>query len=101
MWRYHAQIGFRSLPDAVGTKHLGELNCEFMDINGGLRETMVKANYGFDMALGAHRLGVDVDLKPFYAAKELAQINFWDYYAVLSFNPYYLMEGDNWYRAPA
>jgi hypothetical protein len=98
MWRYHAQIGFRSLPAAVGTKHMGELNYEFMDVNGGLKETIVKANYGFDMALGAHRLGVDVDFKNlFYGAKELTQINFWNYYAVLSLNPYYLMEGDNWY----
>ena len=98
LWRYHGQIGFRSLQDVVGTKHKGELNYEFLHANHGLKETVVKAQYGFDRALGNHRLGVDVDLTNlFYAAEDSTQINFWNYYAILSLNPYYLMEGDSWY----
>lgn len=98
LWRYHAQLGFRALPTAFGTKHHGELNYEFFDAVNGLRETIAQANYGFDRELGNHRLGLDISFTNiFYHESDTNKINFWDYYAVLAFNPYYLITGNDWY----
>ena len=98
LWKYHAQVGFQSLPTVIGTQHQAALNYEFFDSADDLKETIAKASYGFERELGSHRLGVNVDFTNiFYHALDTTQTDFHPYYAVFSFNPYYLMEGNDWY----
>jgi len=98
LWRYNAHAGIRSLPNARGQKYSGELNYDLFHSNNGLQEHVFKAQYGFSNPLGANRFGMDFELSNmFYRQNDAPAINFWDYYAVFSMNPYYMIERTDWY----
>lgn len=64
----------------------------------GLTESEYKVKYGFSNPLSNNRFGIDFELSNFfYQHSDTSKINFWDYYAVFSMNPYYLIERDDWY----
>jgi hypothetical protein len=64
----------------------------------GLQENILTTNYGFNTELGSNRFGMDFELKNlFYRKNNLPAINFWDYYAVFTMNPYYLIQRDDWF----
>lgn len=97
VWRYNAHVGLRSLPNAQGTKHDGVLNFDMFKSVNGLQETNYNLNYGFSKTLGKNRFGIDFELANlFYQESDTTKINFWDYYAVFSMNPYFQMERDKW-----
>ncbi|MDD2283799.1 MAG: hypothetical protein PHQ11_00150 [Paludibacter sp.] len=98
LWRYNAHVGIRSLPNATGKKYHAELAYDVFKSDNGLQESILKMQYGFSNPLGENRFGMDFELSNlFYQEADTAKINFWDYYAVFSMNPYFLMERDNWF----
>lgn len=98
LWRYNAHVGIRSLPTAVGHKYAGEVSYDMFRSINGLDEHTITTKYGFSNPLGANRIGMDFNLSNmFYRQHNLLALNFWDYYAVFSMNPYYLIERDEWY----
>jgi hypothetical protein len=98
LWRYNAHVGIRSLPNATGNKYTGEMNYDMFRSDNGLQESILKLQYGFSNPLGDNRFGMDFELSNlFYQESDTAKINFWDYYAVFSMNPYYLIERADWY----
>lgn len=98
LWRYNAHAGIRSLPNAMGRKYSGEMNFDLFRSDNGLQESIFKLQYGFSNPIGDNRFGMDFELSNlFYQESDTAKINFWDYYAVFSMNPYYLIERPEWY----
>lgn len=98
LWRYNAHVGIRSLPNATGKKYHAELAYDFFKSDNGLKENIIDFQYGFSNPVGDNRFGMDFELSNlFYQETDTAKINFWDYYAVFSMNPYFLMERDSWY----
>jgi hypothetical protein len=98
LWRYNAHAGIRSLPNARGHKYSGEINYDLFHSNNGLQEHIFKSRYGFSNPLGANRFEMDFELtNMFYRQNDAPAINFWNYYAVFSMNPYYMIEKTDWY----
>lgn len=98
LWRYNAHVGIRSLPNATGKKYNAEMAFDVFRSDNGLQESILKMKYGFSNPIGENRFGMDFELSNlFYQEADTAKINFWDYYAVFSMNPYFLMERDNWF----
>lgn len=98
LWRYNAHAGIRSLPNAEGRKYTAEMSFDLFRSNIGLQESEYKIKYGFSNPLGNNRFGIDFEMSNFfYQHSDTSKINFWNYYAVFSMNPYYLIERDNWY----
>ena len=98
LWRYHAHVGIRSLPNATGKTYNGELNYDLFQSDNGLQENIFKMQYGFSNPVGQNRFGMDFELSNmFYNENDTSKINFWDYYATFTMNPYYLMERPDWY----
>lgn len=98
LWRYNAHVGMRSLPNARGHKYSGEINYDLFHSNNGLQEHIITTRYGFSNPLGANRFGMNFELENmFYRQNDAPAINFWNYYAVFSMNPYYMIERSDWY----
>ncbi|MEA4935916.1 MAG: hypothetical protein VB102_04640 [Paludibacter sp.] len=98
LWRYNVHAGIRSLPNVRGHKYSGEINYDLFHSDNGLQEHIVTTSYGFSNPLGANRFGMDFKLQNmFYRQNDAPAINFWNYYAVFSMNPYYMIERTDWY----
>lgn len=98
IWRYNVYAGIRSLPNATGLIYSGELGYDLFSSHNGLQENIITARYGFNHEYGKNRFGMDFDLSNMiYRQNNQPAINFWDYYAVFSANPFFLMERDGWY----
>lgn len=98
VWRYNAHIGLRSLPTLSGGKNDGVMNVDVFKSVNGMRETNYNIQYGYSNPVGKNRIGIDVELSNlFYQESDTTKINFWDYYAVFSMNPYFLMDRNHWF----
>jgi len=98
LWRYNAHIGIRSLPGVKEHQYAGEINYQLFSSQNGLQENILTVEYGFDRELAGNRFGMHMEMNNlFYRQNDLPAINFWDFYAVFSMNPYYLIERDEWY----
>lgn len=98
LWRYNAHIGIRSLPGVKDLKYAGEVNYQLFSSQNGLQENILTMEYGFDREVAGNRFGMHMEMNNlFYRQNDLPAINFWDFYAVFSMNPYYLIERDEWY----
>lgn len=98
LWRYNIHAGIRSLPNVRGHKYSGEISYDLFHSNNGLQENIITTSYGFSNPIGANRFGMDFKLENmFYRQNDAPAINFWNYYAVFSMNPYYKIERTDWY----
>lgn len=93
LWRYNAHAGFRVSPNAKGQQYNGEMSYEQFSSDHGLKEHIVAAQFGYVTPFMKHRLGFDVEFSNlFYNQHQLPTVNFYNFYAVLSLNPYVQME---------
>ncbi len=98
LWRYNAHVGIRSLPGVKDHTYAGEVNYQLFNSQNGLQENILTVEYGFDREVAGNRFGMHMELNNlFYRQNDLPAINFWDFYAVFSMNPYYLIEREDWY----
>ncbi len=98
VWRYNAHLGLRSMSGLHGKKHDAVFNFDMFKSVNGLQESIYKLAYGFSNPLGKNRFGIDFELSNlFYQESDTTKINFWNYYAVFSMNPYFLMERTRWH----
>ncbi len=98
LWRFNAHTGIRSLPGVTSNRFVGELSYDLFSSMNGLQENIVRAAYGYDREAGKGRYGMHFELNNmFYRQNNLPALNFWDFYSVFSMNPYYLIEGDEWF----
>lgn len=98
LWRFNAHAGIRSLPNPVGLTYSGELNFDLFNSQNGLQENLIRTLFGYQTTQGSNRLGMDFELTNlFYSKNNLPVLNFWEYYAVFSMNPYYLIDNTDLY----
>lgn len=98
LWRFNVHAGLRSLPGEIAHRYAAEVSYDLFSSQNGLQENILRLAYGFDRELSRGRYGISFDLQNmFYRRNNLPAINFWDFYAVFSMNPYYLLETEHWF----
>lgn len=89
---YHAQLGFRSMPDQLNFRHKGTIRYDGFHTEPGWNEQLVTVQYGFSSLLKENRYGVDFDLKNMTYQAPSGASGVHPDYSVLTLNPYYLIE---------
>jgi hypothetical protein len=96
-WRFNAFVGFRSLPTSDELRYQAKVQYNVFSSLNGLSENAVRTNLGFNTASRENRLGIDAEMQNlFYHSDHPSLLNFWDTYTVVSVNPYYSIERDDW-----
>lgn len=98
LWRFNAYLGVKSLPDAIDSKYLAEFNYKVFDSRNGLTENSFRTKGSFSAPTGDNRAGVDLEIRNMFYTSDIPEpyMNAWDSYSVLSVNPYYSIERDDW-----
>jgi len=97
LWRSQIFAGLNTLPDAKGLQQYIELKYDRFNSRNSLQEHIINTRYGFNNGILKNRFGMDFQLSNlFYRQNDLPALNFWDYYAVFTMNPYYAVQQENW-----
>ncbi len=98
LWRFNAYLGAKSAPAKTGLRYEAVVNYNKFSSHNGLTEDIIHTKTGFNNVNGKNRIGVDVELQNMFYKSNLTSfvINVWDAYSVLSMNPYYSFERENW-----
>lgn len=98
LWRSQIFTGLKTLPDASGLQQYIEMKYDRFNSRNSLQEHIINTRYGFNNGMMKNRFGMDFQLTNlFYRQNDLPALNFWDYYAVFTMNPYYSIQKDSWY----
>ena len=102
-WRFNAFAGASSLPTAESLNYNISMNYNlFKETNNKITENQMLLKGSFDVPYEDNRLGMDVEIHNLSYNNDTTKgfdiaNNFVDKYSVLKFNPYYKINGDNWY----
>ncbi len=98
-WRFHANVGARSLPLAANLIFDASLNYDrFKAVGTNLIENQILMDALFNVPFDRNRIGIDFEAYNFTYNKELSKdFSSKDSYTVLKINPFWKMEGDEWF----
>jgi len=96
-WRFNSNVGIRSLPNVTDLHYMAEVNYKLFSSITGITENLIHTLAKFSSPSDKNRLGLDLDLYTMmYGSEAIPTFNFWSTYSVLTLNPYYSIERDNW-----
>ncbi len=98
-WRFHANVGARSLPLASNLIFDAGLNFDgFKAVGSNLIENQILIDAMFNVPFNKNRLGIDFEAYNFTYNKELSpDFSSKDQYSVLKINPFWRIEGEKWF----
>jgi len=96
-WRFNALAGVRSLPETDGLRYRAEVQYKTFSSHYGLSEHLIHTLAGFNIPNKENRLGVDVEMYNLgYSSDNPLMAYFNDAYTVVTLNPYYGIERENY-----
>lgn len=97
IWKLNSGIGVSSIPLATDLHYKAEVNYNLFSSVNGLTENIIHTIARFSSPNNKNRMGIDLEMyNMMYASNTIVPLNFWDNYSILTLNPYYNIEKENW-----
>ncbi|MDD4993552.1 MAG: hypothetical protein PHR83_15100 [Paludibacter sp.] len=96
-WRFNALAGVRSLPESDELRYRAEVQYKVFSSHYGLSEHLIHTQAGFNIPSKENRMGLDVEMYNLsYRSDNLLMNYFNTAYTVVTLNPYYGIERENY-----
>jgi len=96
-WRLNAFVGIKSIPTAQELKYKADISYKLLNIGSGITEHQILSSGKFSVPSGENRFGLDFEMANLlYQSKNAGLLNFPHPYSILTINPYYGIERENW-----